>query len=59
MSAIGFSALAGRLARVIGRPYIWQSWGDLRHSVTTGEPAFEHLHGVRLWEWRAERPDLE
>jgi hypothetical protein len=44
-------------ARVIGRPYIWQSWGDLRHSVTTGEPAFEHLHGVRLWEWRAERPE--
>jgi hypothetical protein len=44
-------------ARVIGRPYIWQSWGDLRHSVTTGEPAFEHSHGGRLWEWRAERPE--
>jgi hypothetical protein len=44
-------------ARVIGRPHIWQSWGDLRHSVTTGEPAFEHLHGVSLWEWRAERPE--
>jgi hypothetical protein len=42
---------------VIGRPYIWQSWGELRHSVTTGEPAFEHLHGGRQWEWRAERPE--
>jgi hypothetical protein len=29
----------------------------LRHSVTTGEPAFEHLHGVRLREWRADRPE--
>jgi hypothetical protein len=44
-------------ARIIGRPYIWQSWGELRHCVTTGEPAFEHLHGVRLWEWRAKRPE--
>src|SRR5271169_612747 len=44
-------------ARQIGRSYAWQAWGELRHSVTTGEPAFEHLHGVRLWEWRAERPE--
>jgi Dimerisation domain/O-methyltransferase domain len=44
-------------ARMIGRPYIWQSWGELRHSVTTGEPAFVHLHGVSPWEWRAERPE--
>jgi hypothetical protein len=44
-------------ARVNGCPYIWQSWGELRHSVTTGEPAFEHLHGVRLHKWRAERPE--
>jgi hypothetical protein len=36
-------------ARQIGLSYAWQAWGELRHSLTTGEPAFEHLHGVRLW----------
>ena len=25
----------------------WQAWGDLMHSVATGEPAFEHAHGSR------------
>jgi hypothetical protein len=44
-------------ARVIGSPSSWQSWGELRYSVTTGEPAFEHLHGVRLHKWRSERPE--
>lgn len=44
-------------ARYAGRPYVWQSWGDLLHSVTTGEDAFRHLHGGGVWDWRAQRPD--
>ena len=31
-------------ARYVGRPYVWQSWGDLMHSVKTGKSAFGHLH---------------
>src|SRR3954452_16111318 len=44
-------------ARYIGRPSIWQSWGEMRHSVMTGEPAFEHLHGTGVWAWRARHPE--
>src|SRR4029453_13931293 len=29
----------------------WQAWGDLMHSVATGEPAFEHAHGVPFFEY--------
>jgi hypothetical protein len=43
-------------ARYIGRPYVWQSWGSLLHSVTTGEDAFHHLHGSGVWDWRAKQP---
>ena len=44
-------------ARYIGRPYVWQSWGDLRQSVLTGETAFWRRHGKGVWEWRAEQPE--
>jgi hypothetical protein len=44
-------------ARYAGRPYVWQSWGAMMHSVKTGESAFGHLHGANLWEWRSKRRD--
>ena len=44
-------------ARYVGRPYVWQSWGDLLHSVRTGEDAFRHLHGSGVWDCRARQPD--
>jgi len=44
-------------ARYVGRPYVWQSWGDLMHSVKTGESSFGHLHSENLWEWRGKRQD--
>lgn len=40
-------------AAFVGRPPIWQAWGDLLHSVRTGENAFRHVHGVDVWEARA------
>src|SRR3954452_6947019 len=36
----------GGWAVMIGRPYYWNAWAGLEHSVRTGETAFEHLHGV-------------
>ena len=42
---------------IIGRPYHWQMWGDLLHSVRTGEDAIHHRYGVDIWTWRAEKPE--
>ncbi len=44
-------------ALLIGRPYHWQSWGHLLHGVRTGESAFNALHGVDVWKWRAAHPE--
>ena len=41
-------------AAFVGRPPTWQAWGDLLHSVRTGENAFRHVHGVDVWESRAD-----
>ena len=41
---------------LIGRPYHWQMWGDLLHSVRTGENAAHHLFGVDIWQYRADKP---
>ena len=65
----GLTALARPLQRGVpdsvhtiavfnGDPYFWRAWGDLLHSVTTGEPAVEHLYGMKSWEYRAQNPDL-
>jgi hypothetical protein len=41
----------------LGPPYLWQTWGDLLHSVQTGENAFRHRHGTSIWDFRARHPD--
>jgi hypothetical protein len=43
----------GGWAAFIGRPYYWQAWSSLLHSVRTGETAFREVHGVDVWEFRA------
>jgi hypothetical protein len=47
----------GGWAAFVGRSYHWQAWGDLLHSVRTGENAFRHVHGTDVWSYRAERPE--
>jgi len=44
-------------ARFVGRPYYWQAWSALEHSVQTGENAFRHVHGEDVWSYRAQRPE--
>jgi O-methyltransferase domain/Dimerisation domain len=44
-------------AAFAGRPSHWQAWGDLLHSVRTGENAFRHVHGTDVWSYRAARPE--
>jgi SAM-dependent methyltransferase len=48
---------AGPWAAFIGRPYIWQPWSHLLHSVQTGETAFSSLYGGDVWEYRAAHPE--
>ena len=44
-------------AAFIGRPYHWQAWSGLLHSVRTGENAFSSINGQSVWEYRAAHPD--
>ncbi|MFL5732658.1 MAG: methyltransferase [Chloroflexia bacterium] len=41
-----------------GEHYTWSEWGELLHSVTTGETAANHLHGMDHWELRERNPEL-
>jgi O-methyltransferase domain/Dimerisation domain len=49
-------SVAGR-ARLVGRPFHWQAYGALEHSIRTGEAAFAAVHGESIWDYLAKRPD--
>lgn len=36
----------------------WNSWAHLIHSVRTGEPAFDHAHGLGVFDYLKKNPDL-
>ena len=40
-----------------GEGWNWGAWGDLLHSVKTGEAAFPHAFGVELFEYLAAHPE--
>src|SRR5262249_8048910 len=44
-------------ARLFGRPMYYQAWSGLLDSLRTGEPAFKKVHGISVWEFRAQRTD--
>ena len=35
----------------------WASWGRLDYSIQTGQRAFDHVHGMRNWEYYASHPE--
>jgi hypothetical protein len=35
----------------------YHAWGDLLHSVRTGQPAFEHQFGMGVFEYFAQNPE--
>jgi ubiquinone/menaquinone biosynthesis C-methylase UbiE len=41
---------------VLGEEH-YQAWGELMHSVRTGETAFEHFFGVGVFRYEAEHPE--
>ena len=45
------------LALMFGGERAWQSWGELLHSVQTGESATRHVFGVGSFEYLAANPE--
>ncbi len=35
----------------------WRVWGDVLHSVRTGESAFEHVYGMPVFDWYRLNPE--
>ena len=48
----------GGWAEYVGNPQFWQAWGHLLHGVQTGQNAFKDLHGMDVWQYRAQHPDV-
>ena len=44
-------------AIMMGERWVWRSWGEALHSVRTGEPAFEHVYGMPLFDYYSEHPE--
>lgn len=44
-------------ARWIGTPGMWRSWGNLLHSVRTGQGAGEFTFGIDAWTYRDRHPE--
>ena len=42
------------MAALYGERWIWNAYGNLLHSVRTGEPAFDAVHGKRFFEYLQE-----
>jgi ubiquinone/menaquinone biosynthesis C-methylase UbiE len=47
----------GGYARFVGHESTWRPWEELRHSVRTGEPAFDHVFAMPIFEYFAKMPE--
>jgi O-methyltransferase domain/Dimerisation domain len=45
------------MALAYGQKPFWPVWGALLHSVETGEPAFQHVFGLKAWDYYAQHPE--
>jgi O-methyltransferase/methyltransferase family protein len=43
----------GAYARFVGHESTWRPWGQLGHSVRTGEPAFDHVFAIPIFDYFA------
>ncbi|GGT81123.1 methyltransferase [Streptomyces lateritius] len=46
------------LARYVGMPERQRSFGSLAHSLRTGKPSFDEVHGTDWWTYFAAHPEL-
>jgi len=44
-------------ARFVGRPGPWHAWGNLIHSIRSGEAAYPVTHGTDSWSYRHQNPE--
>jgi hypothetical protein len=44
------------MAQFAGADWLWASYANLSHSVTTGKAAFDEIHGINLWAWMGRNP---
>jgi hypothetical protein len=44
-------------AKIQADAAVWAAWGNLAHTVRTGETSFKALHGTDLWTHRSRHPD--
>jgi O-methyltransferase domain len=44
-------------ALFVAAPAIWAAWGQLGHSVRTGQSAFEHVHQMPFYDYLTTHPD--
>jgi hypothetical protein len=44
-------------ARFWGMPSMWATWGELVHTLRTGEPAFVKANGMANWDYRKTHAD--
>jgi O-methyltransferase domain/IclR helix-turn-helix domain len=42
------------IATMMSSDWWWRAWGELLHSVQTGEPGFNKAHGMSMWRYFAE-----
>ena len=43
------------MARMWGGDPHWRSWGELAHSIRTGQPAFDKAHAMEMWRYFKEQ----
>ncbi len=44
------------MAQLSGQSSVWQAWTTMLHSLQTGDPAFDHVHGCSIWDFRRRNP---
>ena len=47
----------GAYARFVGHDSTWRPWGELGHSVLTGEPAFDRVFSMPIFEYFGKMPE--
>src|SRR5437016_7361567 len=47
----------GAYARFVGHESTWRPWGELGHSVRTGQPAFDRVFAMPIFEYFAKMPE--
>jgi SAM-dependent methyltransferase len=45
------------MALLYGEEWLWQAYGRMHHSIQTGQPAFDEVHGEPLFDFLLARPE--